>query len=184
VTARDDEEASFLEYVRADTAALSRAAFLLTADRQLAEDLVQETLLRVVGRWRRIVAAGDPRPYVRRVMYHQHVSLWRRSRTRLVPVVEPPDRQVPDPAESSDVALLVHAALARLAPRQRAVLVLRYFEDRTERETAEIMGCRVGTVKSHTRQALARLRSMAPELAEAAGSRPGTVGSRPAEGWL
>ena len=157
-------EASFLEYVRADTAALSRAAFLLTGDRQSAEDLVQETLLRVVGRWSRIVATGDPRPYVRRVLYHQHVSLWRRARLRVVPMASPPDRRVPDVADTCDIAVSVSAALARLAPRQRAVLVLRYFEDRTERETAEILGCGVGTVKSQTRDALARLRSVAPEL--------------------
>jgi RNA polymerase sigma-70 factor (sigma-E family) len=164
LTGVGDPETSFLEYMRADTAALSRVAFLLTGDRQLAEDLVQETLLRVVGRWGRIVATGDPRPYVRRVMYHQHVSLWRRARLRIVPMEHPPDRRVPDVADAADVAVSVSAALAKLAPRQRAVLVLRYFEDRTERETAEILGLGIGTVKSHTRDALARLRVIAPDL--------------------
>jgi RNA polymerase sigma-70 factor (sigma-E family) len=167
-----DEEASFLEYVRADTAALSRAAFLLTGDVQLAEDLVQETLLRVVGRWRRIAAGGDPRPYVRRVMYHQHVSLWRRARLRPVPMAEPPDRAVPDTTEASDIAVTVTAALAKLSPRQRAVMVLRYFEDRTEQETAEILGCRIGTVKGHAKEALARLRTSGVLAAVALDARP------------
>jgi len=169
------DEESFLQYVRADTAALSRSAYLLTGDRHLAEDLVQETLLRVVGRWPRIVAAGDPRPYVRQVLYHQYVSWWRRARLRLVPVASPPEGIVPDPADASTVAVAVTAALDRLSPRQRAVLVLRYFEDRTEQETAEILGCRVGTVKGHVRDALARLRTIAPELANGPVATSGLV---------
>lgn len=163
-------EESFLEYVRADAIALSRAAFLLTRDRQLAEDLVQETLLRVIGRWNQITRAGDPRPYVRRVMYHQHVSWWRRSRGRSQPVAEPPDQVGPDRTGAWDDSVIVCAALTRLTPRQRAVVVLRYFEDRTERETAEILGCRVGTVKSTTRDALVKLRSVVPDLAETIGA--------------
>lgn len=164
-----DEEASFLEYLRVDVTALSRTAYLLTGDRHLAQDLVQETLLRVVGRWSRITAVGDPRGYVRRVMVNQHVSWWRRSRLRTLPVADPPERASPDHADTSDLSVSVCAALARLSPRQRAVLVLRFLEDRTERETAELLGCRIGTVKSHTRQALSTLRRIAPDLAVAAG---------------
>ena len=161
-----DAEESFRAYVRARTPALSRVAFLLTGDRHLAEDLVQETLLRVAGRWRRIVAGGDPDAYVRRTLYHQHVSVWRRSRRRPVPIAEPPEGHLPDPSAAIASRLSVHAALARLAPRQRAVVVLRYFEDLSEGQTAEILGCGVGTVKSQTRDALARLRRVAPELAD------------------
>lgn len=173
---RAEAEASFVDYVRADVAALSSVAFLLTGNRQAAEDLVQETLLRIVGRWARITAEGDPRRYVRRVMYHQHVSLWRRARLRIVPVAEPPERAVPDIAHDAEVAVSVRAALARLTPRQRAVLVLRYFEDRTERETAEILDCAVGTVKSNVRDALARLRAVAPELVGLAAGPAGPAG--------
>jgi RNA polymerase sigma-70 factor (sigma-E family) len=142
-----EAEESFRAYVRGRTAALSRIAYLLTGDRHLAEDLVQETLLRVAGRWRRIVAGGDPDAYVRRTLYNQHVSIWRRGRLRPLPVVEPPDTSLPDPAGGIVERVSLHAALAQLAPRQRAVVVLRYFEDLSETQTAEVLGCRVGTPK-------------------------------------
>jgi RNA polymerase sigma-70 factor (sigma-E family) len=159
-----DPEESFRLYVRERIGALSRIAYLLTGDRHLAEDLVQETLLRVAGRWPRIVAGGDPDPYVRQALYHHHVSAWRHMRNRRVVLQDPPDRPGPDEASAVTAGIAVRDALARLAPRQRAVLVLRYFEDLTEAQTAEILRCRVGTVKSQTRDALARLRAIAPDL--------------------
>jgi RNA polymerase sigma-70 factor (sigma-E family) len=161
-----DAEDSFASYVRDRTAALSRIAYLLTGDQHLAEDLVQETLLGVVGRWRWITANGDPDAYVRRALYHQHVSFWRRRRRRPELVHEPADRPMPDPTTTVADGLTLRRALARLAPGQRAVLVLRFYEDRTEQEVAELLGCRVGTVKSQARDALARLRRFAPELVE------------------
>jgi RNA polymerase sigma-70 factor (sigma-E family) len=161
-----DAQESFANYVRDRSAALSRVAYLLTGDRHLAEDLVQETLLGVVGRWRRIAAGGDPDAYVRRALYHQHVSIWRRARRRPETVAEPADRSLPDPTAAVADGLTLRRALARLAPGQRAVLVLRFYEDRTEQEAADLLGCRVGTVKSQTRDALARLRRIAPELIE------------------
>lgn len=161
------DQTSFEAYARARVAALSRHAYLLTGDHHLAEDLVQQTLLRVAGRWRQVVAGGDPDAYVRRVLYNQHISWWRR-RIRRVP--EAPladtDRAVPDPADGLAVTVAVQAALARLAPRQRAALVLRYFADLSEAQVADTLGCRVGTVKSQLRDGLARLRALAPELAE------------------
>lgn len=165
-----EPERSFEAYVHARSAALSRIAFLLTGDRHLAEDLVQQTLLRVAGRWKRVVAGGDPDPYVRRVLYTQHVSWWRRARR--VPEVRldaPPQPAVPDHSGDVVLAVAVQQALARLGPRQRAVLVLRYFEDLSEAQAAEVLGCRVGTVKSQVRDALARLRRLAPELLERTG---------------
>lgn len=162
-----DGQRSFEAYVRTRGAALFRTAYLLVGDHHLAEDLVQQALLRAVGGWTRIVAAGDPDAYVRRILYHEHVSAWRRLRRR---VLEVPGAALPErAADRSDdvvVALAVRRALARLGPRQRAVLVLRYFEDRSEAQTAEILGVRVGTVKSQTRDALARLRVLAPELSD------------------
>jgi RNA polymerase sigma-70 factor (sigma-E family) len=141
-------------------------AYLLTGDVHLAEDLVQATLARVAGRWERITRGGDPDAYVRRALYTQHVSAWRR-RGRDEPRAEPPDRAAPDPAGRVVLELTVRQALAKLTPRQRAVVVLRYFEDQTEARTAELLGLSVGTVKSHAREALARLRAFAPELATA-----------------
>ena len=135
----------------------------MTGDHHLAEDLVQQALLRVAGRWSALVARGDPDAYVRRVMYNQHISWWRR---REPPTArqEVPQGATPDPGDAVVAAVAVRQALARLGPRQRAVLILRYFEDLTEARTAEILGISVGTVKSQARDGLARLRALAPEL--------------------
>jgi RNA polymerase sigma-70 factor (sigma-E family) len=158
---------SFEEFVRARSAALARVAYLLTGDHHLAEDLVQQALLRVADRWPALTARGDPDAYVRRVMYHQHISWWRRR--------EPPIARhdapgaVCDPGDAVVAAVAVRRALARLGPRQRAVLILRYFEDLSEVRTAEILGISVGTVKSQARDGLARLRELAPELSTLTG---------------
>ena len=159
-----DPAVSFEAYVHARNAALSRIAYLLTGDHHLAEDLVQQTLLRVVGHWRRVAKAGDPDAYVRRVLYHQHISWWRRRRHHEEYPGHVPHRPTPDPSDEVVATVAVRKALARLAPRQRAVLVLRYFEDLSESQTAEILGVSVGTVKSQARDGLARLRVLAPEL--------------------
>lgn len=144
---------SFEQYVAARRAALLRTAFLLTGHREDAEDLVQVALVKVVPRWSRI--ADDPEPYVRKVLVHESVSRWRRRRWREVHTDRLPETAVEGPA-ADRVAL--QQALARLAPRQRAVVVLRYYEDLTEAETARVLGVSVGTVKSQARDALARLR--------------------------
>ncbi|MER7335644.1 MULTISPECIES: SigE family RNA polymerase sigma factor [unclassified Micromonospora] len=162
----DESRAAFAEFVRGESGALTRFAYLLTGDRHHAEDLVQVALAKVAVRWERI---DDPGAYARRVLYTQSASWWRWRRAR------PPEdltAAVPDQAAASadpELRLVLRAALARLTPRQRAVLVLRYYEDRTEPETAELLGCAVGTVKSQTRHALGRLRTLAPELAELVG---------------
>ncbi|MGC9669350.1 SigE family RNA polymerase sigma factor [Planosporangium sp. 12N6] len=162
-----DVEQSFDAYVRSRGASLFRTAYVLTGDHHLAEDLVQEALLRLAGRWRQVASAGDPDAYVRRTLYHQHVSWWRRRRRGVTEVkVEPPQVAALDASGDVPSALAVWDALARLAPRQRAVLVLRYYEDLSEAQTAAILGVRVGTVKSQVRDALARLRVLAPELSD------------------
>ncbi|MGH3649042.1 MAG: SigE family RNA polymerase sigma factor [Micromonosporaceae bacterium] len=144
-----DPEASFGEYVAARHGFLVRVAYLLTGDRHAAEDLVQLALVRVARHWERVIAGGDPDPYVRRVLYRQHVSQWRRRwrHVELRPEPPVPASGPPDPAGAVTTSLLVRQALARLAPRQRAVLVLRYFEDLTEVATAEALGCSVSTLK-------------------------------------
>jgi RNA polymerase sigma-70 factor (sigma-E family) len=161
-----DAEGSFRSYVTARIAGLSRVAFLLTGDRYIAEDLVQLTLIRVARHWERVAKAGDPEAYVRRVMITQHVSLWRKRWRNIELRASPPDRPAPDTTSGIPLALALRDALGRLAPKQRAVLVLRFFEDLTEVETAEALNCSVSTVKSQTRDALARLRAIAPELAD------------------
>ncbi|KRF36009.1 SigE family RNA polymerase sigma factor [Nocardioides sp. Soil805] len=146
---------SFEAFVVARQAALLRTAYLLTGHAQDAEDLVQTALVKVVPHWRKI--ADDPEPYVRRVLVRENISRWRRRRWREVTSDALPE--VLAEASDHDELLWVRAALAGLAPRQRAVVVLRYYEDRTEAETADLLGISVGTVKSHARDALARLRS-------------------------
>ena len=162
-----DREA-FDAYVRERWVPLLRTATLLTGDRHAAEDLVQETLVRAAQNWSRVEPATAD-AYVRRILYTRSVDAWRWRRHQPDPV----DRAEHD-AVSSQMGLGVDAvdtrvtladALARLTPRQRAVLVARFYEDRTEVDAARVLGCSVSTVKSQTRHALERLRVLAPELA-------------------
>jgi RNA polymerase sigma-70 factor (sigma-E family) len=142
----------FEEFVLARRDALLRTAYLLTGNHHDAEDLVQSALVKVVPKWAQI--QDRPEPYIRQVLARESVSRWRRRRWREVST-----KDVPEPIQhdSTDrVALLED--LRRLSPRQRAVLVLRYFDDLTEVDTAAALGISVGTVKSHARDALARLR--------------------------
>jgi RNA polymerase sigma-70 factor (sigma-E family) len=155
---RDDFEA----FVAARYDPLLRTAYLLTGDHHDAEDLLQQSLVKAVGAWGRIV--GDPEPYVRTILVRQNVSRWRRRRWREVQTPLPPDRAIHD--EGVDDRVRLQEALAGLAPRQRAVIVLRYYEDLTEVQTAEVLGIAVGTVKSQARDALKRLRQSVPDLAE------------------
>ncbi|WP_424536322.1 SigE family RNA polymerase sigma factor [Sphaerisporangium viridialbum] len=159
------EERRFREFVSASSPALMRLGFLLTGgDQHAAEDLLQTVLARTATRWSRI---GEPEAYVRRAMYRQQVSWWRlASRRRETVVARTPDVAGRDDTHTADLKLVLRHALARLTARQRAVLVLRYFEDLPEAEVAHIMGCSVGTVRSTAHRSLARLRAVAPELAD------------------
>src|SRR5207237_9556640 len=119
-----------------------------------AADLVQDALERTGLAWPRVVRKDDPEGYVRRAMVNRHTSNWRR-RHREHLVAEPPD--VPyEPMTAYDAA--IWAELGTLPRRQRAVLVLRFYEDLTERQTAALLGCSLGTVKSQSSKALATLR--------------------------
>jgi RNA polymerase sigma-70 factor (sigma-E family) len=159
----------FCEFVRARSPALLRTAFLLTGDRHLAEDLVQDALARTHRGRHRLDDPGHFEAYTRTAMYHQHVSWWRRRKVaeslpgELTDVVQPGS----DHARRTDLKLALHQALAQLTRRQRAVLVLRFFEDRSEAEAAELLHCSVGTIKSQTSKALARMRELAPDLLSA-----------------
>jgi RNA polymerase sigma-70 factor (sigma-E family) len=159
-----DPYEGFREFVLARGPGLSRTAYLLTGDRAAADDLVQSALVKTAVRWRRVSSAGDPEAYVRRIMVNDRIGWWRRFGRREVPVAQPPDRGGGDVAEAVSRRVDLRAALARLPARQRAAVVLRYYEDRSEAETASIMGCAVGTVKSQTADALATLRRLVPAL--------------------
>jgi RNA polymerase sigma-70 factor (sigma-E family) len=172
----------FEEFVRARRPALVRSAYLLTGDRDLAEDLVQSALTRTHGAWPRLTDPANADAYTRKIMYHLQVSWWRRNRVpESVTDHTPEPRPAGGPGEATGLTnrLTIHGALAKLSPKQRAVLVYRYFEDRSEAETAALLGVQIGTVKSQTSKALDRLRSVAPELAELYASR--ISGVAPAE---
>ena len=158
-------EAAFDDFVAGRYAALLRSAYLLTGNHHDAEDLLQAALVKAVGVWRRI--QDDPEPYVRRILVNENISRWRRHRGREV-VVDTVARDDAAGAEpSTDDRMDLAAALAGLTAKQRTVLVLRYYDDLTERQTADLLGVAVGTVKSQTRDALAAMRRTAPHLAPA-----------------
>jgi RNA polymerase sigma-70 factor (sigma-E family) len=152
-----DEQDAFDAFARGRMRELLRFAHVLTGDPHRAADLVQDALERTLMSWDRVVRKDDPVAYVRRAIVNRNVSLWRRyHRERLV--ADAPDTPYdPQTAERAFDADL-WAALATLPPRQRTVLVLRYYEDLSEADTAATMGCSVGTVKSQTFRALAKLR--------------------------
>jgi RNA polymerase sigma-70 factor (sigma-E family) len=151
---------SFAQFVDLRQRALQRTAWLLTSDWALAEDLVQTSLARTWPRWDKIRRRDDPEIYVRRVMVNTWAT-WSRRKWR----GERPGKNLPDGPAPGDVAteavarVVVRGALGSLTDRQRAVLVLRVFDDLTEAQTAQVLGCAVGTVKSTMSQALAKLRA-------------------------
>jgi RNA polymerase sigma-70 factor (sigma-E family) len=151
----------FAAFVLHRSDSLLRTAYLLTHDRHLAEDLLQTALAKAWPRWSRI--DGNPEAYVRKIIVNTYSTWWRRKWNG-----ESPTDELPEPVTSdSDGTSLtdIRTALGRLPKRQRAVVVLRFFEDLTEAETARVLGCSVGTVKSQTSKALAKLR-VDPALTE------------------
>ena len=156
----DPGRAGFDEFVVARRTALLRTAYLLTGNAEDAEDLVQVALVKAVPHWHRI--AGHPEPYIRRILARESLTRWRRRRWREVTTDDVPDRAARTP--DLDEREVLRRALLQLSPRQRAVIVLRYFEDLSERETADALGIAAGTVKSHLRDGLVRLRQLVPDL--------------------
>jgi RNA polymerase sigma-70 factor (sigma-E family) len=150
--------------VLAVTPRLGRIARLLTADAHLAQDLTQATLLAVYLRWPRVRLMAAPGAYAQRVMYTTFWS-WRGRRwTGERPTEHLPELAAPDPFAGSDTGA-VHAALSRLPRRQRAVVVARFYDDLSVEQTAGLLGCSTGTVKSHTARALHTLRGALDETA-------------------
>ncbi|TDD98216.1 SigE family RNA polymerase sigma factor [Jiangella asiatica] len=170
-----EAEEQFRRFVEGRSLALLRTAYALTGDRHTAEDLVQGALAKLFRHWRTV---DDPEGYVRRIIYNDQVSSWRRRRTvREEPVEDVPERAVSDGSAEVDGRLDMTRLLSMLAPRQRAVLVLRYYDGLTEREIATALGCSIGNVRSQTFRALARLRTLAPELTTAVPAAPTIEGA-------
>jgi RNA polymerase sigma-70 factor (sigma-E family) len=159
-------EEHFRRFVDARAGALLRTAFLLTGDHGHAEDLLQNALIRAHRHWRRVHKDGQPEAYVRKILVNLNTDRWRRRSSHEVAAVsvsEGGGRAGPEPSVDPFAAYELReelwTALRALPPKMRAALVLRYFEDLTEAQTAQLLGCSVGTVKSQCSRGLERLRS-------------------------
>ena len=158
----DRDDTAFDAFVAARLPHLLKLGRALTGDEQRGADLVQDALERALPRWRRL---DDPEGFVRRAMVNRSISVWRKLRR---------ERPLPDSPDASPTAAPadrphdheLFAAVRRLAPRQRAVIALRYYEDLTEAQTADVLGYSVGTVKSQAHRALAVLREQLPAFAD------------------
>jgi RNA polymerase sigma-70 factor (sigma-E family) len=157
-------EVEFTAFVAERTHALFRTAYALTGNQHAAEDLLQAALAKLALYWTRV--SSDPEAYTRRIIYREHISLWRRMWKRNeTPTAEPPDWRVSegDHAGAALDRVVLRSVLLTLPPRQRAVIILRYLEDRSEQEVADILGCTTGTVGSQASRALAKLRTALSE---------------------
>lgn len=158
-SARDSaRDADFEAYVAQRLPHLLKLGRALTGDAQRGADLVQDALERTLLAWPKVI---DPDAYVRQAMVNRSVSVWRKLRR------EEPLSELPEPAGTDrprDHELF--AAVRRLPARQRAVIALRYYEDLTEAQTAQVLGCSVGTVKSQANRAMAALRASLPTYAD------------------
>lgn len=160
-------DSSFEEFVAAASSRLFTMALLLAGHRRAeAEDLLQDVLERAYRRWGTIIRNGSPDAYVRQMMTNAAVDQWRRARHRNEEplVLESAGSAVRDQAQDIADRDMLLRVLAQLPPRQRAVLVLRYFEDLSEAQTATILGCTIGAVKSQASRALVRLRQITVAL--------------------
>jgi RNA polymerase sigma-70 factor (sigma-E family) len=159
-------DVGFVEFVHARSAALLRLAVLLTGNRQDGEDLLQTALVKAYRSWWRLRSPELAERYVRRILVTSVISWRRRGAAREWATDRLPDRQVSGPAAAVADRVVMRQALGLLSPGQRAVLVLRFFEDLSERQTADLLGCSVGTVKSQTSRGLAALRRRVGDLVE------------------
>ncbi|GAA3964780.1 SigE family RNA polymerase sigma factor [Actinomadura viridis] len=154
---RDDQ--SFAEFVTARGTALLRTAALLCGAHQDAEDILQTALEKAYRHWKRLDPDSDPEPYVRRILVNLVISRSRRWKVlREIHMAKPPELPTTSATHAVELRGTLMEELNRLGPRQRAVLVLRFWEDLSEAETARVLGCSVGTVKSQASRGLARLR--------------------------
>src|ERR1700755_2181677 len=152
-------EEQFHEFVRVRSAALLRLAFLVSADVNLAEDLLQTTLSKTYLAWRRLDGMDSVEAYARRVLVNTATSWWRRRWRGEQPTLALPERPSADQTDAVAERDAMWQAVATLPGRARAVIVLRYYEDLTESDAAALLGVSIGTIKSQSARALATLRT-------------------------
>ncbi|MBA2559431.1 MAG: SigE family RNA polymerase sigma factor [Propionibacteriales bacterium] len=151
---------AFSEFVEARSSSLFRTAYLMVGDHQLAQDLLQEALVKTLIAWPRLRDRANVEAYTRRIVVTTSIS-WRRRRSfHERPTGTLPETVDPDPVNAVVTHDVVIAALLTVPPRQRAAIVLRYYQDLTEAQTADVMGCSVGAVKSQVAAGLKRLREV------------------------
>lgn len=161
--AMTDRDADFTAYLQARQARLLRTAYLLTGDQHQAEDLLQTSLAKLYLSWHKVRGRDSVDAYVRRIMVNENNSLWRRGwRRREVATDEVPERTSVLDEYDEGVSATVWSIVQTLPRKARAVVVLRYYEQLTEAETAEVLGISVGTVKSQCSRALTALRERTP----------------------
>ena len=170
---RQSDEDRFTAFVDANSATLFRTAYLMSGDYQRAEDLLQTTLVRVYQRWTRIEAMDRPVAYARKVLVNQSTSWWRRRSSHESPVLVRDDRSWDGNLDDVAEHERVWAAVLSLPPRQRAVTVLKYYEDLTEAEIAATLDMAPGTVKSHGHAAARRLATLLGEPSDQPARLPG-----------
>jgi RNA polymerase sigma-70 factor, ECF subfamily len=158
VAESDTIDVQFREFVAARSAALLRTAYLLAGDWATAEDLLQTSLTKTYIAWRRLGQIEAAEPYARRVLINTATSWWRRRWHGERPTAVLPERSIPDRVDERAERDAMWRHVQALPSRQRAVLVLRFYEDLSEMDTARLLGVSVGTVKSQCSRALAVLR--------------------------
>ncbi len=157
-----DRDADFSAYMSARQAALYRTAYLLAGDHAGAEDLLQNAFAKLYLSWDKVRDRGALDGYVRRIMLNEHNSLWRRAWKRREHSIDTVPESGSSDAYDDGASGELWSFVQTLPPKQRSVVVLRYYEQLTEAETADLLGISVGTVKSQTSRALAALRARAP----------------------
>jgi RNA polymerase sigma-70 factor (sigma-E family) len=160
------DDTDFGEFVTVRGRSLLRSAYLLTGNLADAEDLVQSALAKTYQAWDRIEDRKALEGYVRRAIVNTHISWWRRRRVDEYPTAEIPDQPIADTTGNSELHDTLQRAIDRLPHRMRAAVVLRFFEDMTEAEVADVLGVSQGTVKSTVSRAVAKLRTDTDLLAE------------------
>jgi RNA polymerase sigma-70 factor (sigma-E family) len=161
----DGAAAEFSDFAHSRWRRLVRLGYGLTGDRGLAEDLAQTALANAYASWSRVRKADDPDAYLNRILLNSHRSRFRKRRVTEDLGASLPEPTTEDPASAQSDRVTVIAAVAALPPKQREVVVCRFWLDLTEAQTAAALGCSVGNVKSQTSRALAKLRDSA-ELAD------------------
>lgn len=162
---RHSEEDRFADFVRVHSTTLFRTAYLMTGDYHRAEDLLQTTLVRVYQRWSKVDAMERPVAYARKILVNQAISWWRMRSSHEAPLMPRDEPWWGDRVDEVAEHEWVWRAVLSLPPRQRAVTVLRYYEDLSEADIAETLAMAPGTVKSHSHAAARRLAALLGEPA-------------------